>query len=65
MVECYSGLYEEGEVKHINCPHPPTQRGTRGGANQRPTMVEVDMAYIAYCHVVSGRMGGPSSYLLS
>ena len=30
-----SGLYEEGEVDHINCPHPPS-RNAGGGANQRP-----------------------------
>ena len=24
MVECYSGLYEEGEVEHINGSHPPS-----------------------------------------
>ena len=24
VVANYSGLYEEGEVDHINCPHPPS-----------------------------------------
>ena len=26
MVASYSGLYEEDEVEHINCPHPPSPR---------------------------------------
>ncbi len=47
MVECYCGLYEEGEVEYINCPHPPTRRGIIGGANQRPTNMEVLYRQIA------------------
>ena len=47
MVECYSGLYEEGEVEYINCQHLPTPRGIIiGGANQRPTKMEAITAYI-------------------
>ena len=33
VVECYSGLYEEGEVEHINDPHRPSQES--GDANQK------------------------------
>ena len=63
MVECYSGLYEEGEVDHINCPHPPSQ--WKGGANQRPTWVTMPWAYI-----VARQVGGWAeqellNYLLS
>ena len=55
VVASYSGLYEEGDVEHINCPHPPSHY--RGGANQRPKEVAHVVAYIGTGE--SGRMGGP------
>ena len=58
MVECYSGLYEEGEVKYISCPHPPTRKGIMGGANQR---LINNTLLISHSHVASGQVGGTSS----
>ena len=52
MAASYSRLYEEGEVDHINCPHPPSQG--RGGANQRPRKMAEAGAYIVW--QVGGRV---------
>ena len=53
VVECYSGLYEEGEVEHINDPHPPSQES--GDANQKAD--ENGGIVALYRWRASGRMG--------
>ena len=57
MVASYSGLYEEGEVEHINCPHPPSpqaqsakkkkKKKKKGGANPKANEQHASGPYIA------------------
>ena len=55
VVASYSGLYEEGEVDHINCPHPPSHQKRRSQSKAEENGVCSGL----YRHEASGRMGGP------
>ena len=60
MVASYSRLYEEGEVDHINDPHPPTRYILV--LRELISKAEENGGYTRlYSHVASGRMGGTKS----